>query len=1157
MPQPLTVIIAEKPSSSQKIAAALADGKIEKKGKGKAYYYEFARGGKQYAVVPAVGHLYGLREKKKSRGYPVFDVEWAPSHLSSKHSAFTKAYLDNIVSLSKKASDYYAACDYDIEGEVIGANVLEFACRAKNARRMKFSTLTQEELQESFENASPTLDKKLVEAGRTRHLLDFFWGISLSRALMSAIKSAGRFQIMSVGRVQGPALAVICKREKEISLFVPVPYWQVFAEIKETIFEHSHGRFDSEAEAKSALSSSKKNGEITSVKASTYNQLPPFPFDLTTLQTEAYRNFGFTPTETLQVAQKLYEQAVISYPRTSSQQLSEKLGLPAIIKKLSSQPALKKFCDELAALKRFTPHNGKQSDPAHPAIYPTGVVPQGLSSFEQKLYDLVAKRFLACFAKPAVRERMAVGARLGTQDYSASGVRTLEKNWFSFYEPYVKLEETVMPPFSQGEKIIASRIWDERKETQPPKRFTQASIVRKLEENGLGTKCIAGFEEVTALTDSHKINVPIAALVDRLRDKDKVHYIYTAGSDRVITEKITGVCSREFDQTEKMLKVETDYFSLCTTDLHDYFTYDGAAIKTKKANALKINDRIVAKRLIESSPKSKLLAHLIGDGSLSIRKDVKNAFDIRYHNKDILLIEEFKRCVREVYGVTVATSNSSRGRFYVRLPLPLGTKIVKEFPEIANKNVRFEEIDSPASFASALIDDEGCIFRLPIKKIRIKGVDTFSHGIPKIKVTMKTIQSLQTLHKCLAQIGILSKINNNRIRYKGRPYDCFTLWIMGRRNLEKCANQLPFGSIKKLSRLIAGLGQYSVIRRKARALSRVGNGWMRLSDLSELGTLGNRTLLANELSEDGIISMRKRTIRSGAKNNNTTVIEIKLVRSFSDTVYSHLDDEVISFDLFAKKITSITDVPYAGSVFDLTISPENPRYFVGKGNFLVHNSTRAGIVQTLFDRGYVSGKSIEATPLGMSVFGALQKNAPQILEEKLTRHFEEEIDAITAGKTNSLQIIEEGKKTLSELLDDFRKKEKAVGEELLKSLDETRREQSTLGACKACGKGNLVIRSSRFGVFVGCSAYPACRQTFPLPRDCKPVAAGKECEKCGTPIVTIVRRGKRPFRMCLSTTCVTKANWGKKNGERQGEENNEEKKEEKNEDGKQGVKNEA
>lgn len=224
---PYTLIISEKPSASERIAHALAEGKVEKAGKA-TFYFRLRHAGKDIVVVPAVGHLFVLDEKdKKSKWtYPVFDMEWRPT-FDDKNNLWAKKYYSAIAKLAKGANEYVSACDYDIEGSTIAYNIIRFICGAKDGKRMKFSTLTDSDIIEAYKNASPHLDFPQIEAGLTRHTLDFLWGINLSRALTLALEKANGYWTLSVGRVQGPTLKILEEREREIERFVPELFWMV------------------------------------------------------------------------------------------------------------------------------------------------------------------------------------------------------------------------------------------------------------------------------------------------------------------------------------------------------------------------------------------------------------------------------------------------------------------------------------------------------------------------------------------------------------------------------------------------------------------------------------------------------------------------------------------------------------------------------------------------------------------------------------------------------------------------------------------------------------------------------------------------------------------------------------------------------------------
>ncbi len=482
----MQLIVCEKPKVAEKVARALGNGKYERKSKGQASYYELERGGKEITVVAAVGHIYGLRQKVSGGGYPVFDIEWAPAYEVSEGSAFTKQYLKLIESLAKGCKEFVNSCDYDLEGSLIGYNVIRFAGKSEKGMRMKFSALTDDDLIEAYETMGE-LDYNNALAAETRHILDWYYGINLSRALMHAVRAAGIYRVLSIGRVQGPALSILAKREREILAFKPEPYWQLYALVKSTRFLNTRGSMKDKAEAEKALAESSRKGLVEKIDRKAFKQAPNPPFDLTSLQVEAYRLFGFSPTLTLQLAQSLYEDSLISYPRTSSQKLPKKLNFPKIFGGLERNSSYSALVAKLRSQNRFTPLEGAKSDPAHPAIHPTGLSGK-LDGGAGKLYDLICRRFLSCFAEFAERESVKVTLKLGNENYLAGGIRTVSPGWFEFYGSYVKLEDKELPSFKEGEPVEASELEVEEKETKPPNRYTPASIVQTLETKDLGTK---------------------------------------------------------------------------------------------------------------------------------------------------------------------------------------------------------------------------------------------------------------------------------------------------------------------------------------------------------------------------------------------------------------------------------------------------------------------------------------------------------------------------------------------------------------------------------------------------------------------------------------------------------------------------------------------
>ncbi|MEW6721909.1 MAG: DNA topoisomerase I [Candidatus Micrarchaeota archaeon] len=481
----MELIVAEKPRVAEKIAAAVGE-KVQKKAYNGVSYYETEHRGTPIVVAPAVGHVYTLVEKEKSRNYPVFDIEWVPSYTVSKESAYTKPYVELLQKLAKKADTFVSACDYDIEGSTIAYNVFRFATTIREGRRMKFSALTKEDLFDAFE-ARGDFDYNNCFAGETRHIIDWYYGINLSRALMGALHRAHKYKVLSVGRVQGPGLMLLASLEKDIRAFVPTPYWELTAKIKETEFTHRTSRFLAEPEADAALSRTQERGRVSAVESRPQDVPAPPNFDLTSLQVEAYRLFGYSPSRTLEIAQNLYEASLITYPRTSSQQIPPSIKLQPILAQLSKSSEYAALVRKITDNKWLRPVQGKKEDPAHPAIHPTGMQSHAAGP-DKNVYDLIVRRFLSSFAPTAVRERNRVEVDAGGESYAASGSRLVEKGWTEFYGKYYTSEDIELPKFAEGEDVAVLEKLKTRKETKPPKRYTVASIVSELEKRHLGTK---------------------------------------------------------------------------------------------------------------------------------------------------------------------------------------------------------------------------------------------------------------------------------------------------------------------------------------------------------------------------------------------------------------------------------------------------------------------------------------------------------------------------------------------------------------------------------------------------------------------------------------------------------------------------------------------
>lgn len=601
-----TLIVCEKPTAALKIASALAGGKPEKVEARGVPYYEFERDGRRMAVVPALGHLFTLKNLRPMRDYPIYEIDWMPSYKVDPRARRTKVFHEVIRELSSDADDFIVATDFDIEGSLIGYNILKYLCgenSVRSARRMKFSTLTTEDLARAYEEIMPSLDFEQVNAGIARHVLDWYWGMNISKAMSAAVQAAEQhFAKLSAGRVQTPTLKILVDREKEVQSFRPEPFWVLGLVLtsggEEFLAEHETQRFFNRADAERALAACKdKPARVTAVQARQYRRSPPVPFDLGLLQSEAYRCFGYTPMRTQQLAQALYQAALISYPRTGSQKLPPTINYAKIIRRLGEIPGqYGDFAKELLTEGELRPNEGKKTDPAHPAIYPTGERPENLTGPQKKVYDLVARRFLSAFGKPALMESVRVELDVNGQRFRSHGRRVIEQGWLKYYGPYGKTEQVILPKLGEGQELDVKEVKFERRETQPPPRYNPSSIVKEMEARNLGTKSTRASILQNLYERGYILGNPITVTDLGIQVVDSL----LAHCPEIVSEELTARFEREMEAIQERRRDRDEVISEARAELD------------KILSKFKEHQLEIGKRLAESYRITRLRQRVLG-----------------------------------------------------------------------------------------------------------------------------------------------------------------------------------------------------------------------------------------------------------------------------------------------------------------------------------------------------------------------------------------------------------------------------------------------------------------------------------------------------------------------------------------------------------------
>ena len=486
----MIVCITEKPSVAKDIAQILGASDRHQG------YYE----GNGYQVTWTFGHLCTLKEPND---YSERWKAWSLGALPMIPQRFGIKLIDddgiirqfNVIETLIKGADEVINCgDAGQEGELIQRWVMQKAKCDKPVKRLWISSLTDESIREGFKSLKPQADfDSLYYAGLSRAIGDWILGMNATR--LYTLKYSQNRNVLSIGRVQTPTLALIVNRQREIENFVPEDYWEIKTLYRNTTFNSTKGKFKSEEEANAVIEQIKSAPlTVTSITTKKGKEAPPRLFDLTSLQVECNKKYAFSAEETLRYIQSLYEKKVTTYPRVDTTYLSDDIypKVPGILEKLSPYetfvrpilaggkiPKSKKVFD-----------NSKVTD--HHAIIPTNVDPKSvfLSREEKLVYDLVARRFIAAFYPDCEFSQTTVLAEINEAEFKATGRQILSNGWRELYIKDKSTEEKTdeddndsMPTFTEGESgpHEPSLL---KKATQPPKPFNEGTLLRAMETAG-------------------------------------------------------------------------------------------------------------------------------------------------------------------------------------------------------------------------------------------------------------------------------------------------------------------------------------------------------------------------------------------------------------------------------------------------------------------------------------------------------------------------------------------------------------------------------------------------------------------------------------------------------------------------------------------------
>ena len=479
-------IITEKHNTAKRIANILSGGSAKAKKIAGVDTYEF--NGK--TVIGLSGHVVGVDFPEK---YSRWSHNTTENLIDSKlvQIPTQKKFINALKKISKDAEIVTIATDFDREGEFIGLEALRII-REENpdikVNRVRYSSITKAEIEKSF--SSPTdIDYNLASASEARQIIDLIWGSVLTRYVSLSSGRLGR-SFLSVGRVQSPTLSLLVHREKEIQAFIPKPYWEIYADLKnKEVFtvKHEGGQFWDKKEADEILSKLNGDATVTDISKRTKKEKPPTPFN-TTEFIRAASSIGYTPANAMRIAEYLYTNGFISYPRTDNTVYPIGIGFKETIS-MFLKSEFKEYASALLEKgKDLIPTKGKKETTDHPPIYPVTVAKRGdLNEDQWTIYELVVRRFFSTFADNVIWETIKILVDINGENFKATGSRMIEQGWRWFY-PYSKIKDFILPDVKVGEKLTVEKVEMAEKETQPPSRYGQGRLIKVMEDLGLGTK---------------------------------------------------------------------------------------------------------------------------------------------------------------------------------------------------------------------------------------------------------------------------------------------------------------------------------------------------------------------------------------------------------------------------------------------------------------------------------------------------------------------------------------------------------------------------------------------------------------------------------------------------------------------------------------------
>ena len=570
-----SLVIGEKPSMARSIADVIM-GKNQQKKDG---YIE----GEDYIVTWAIGHLVTLKTPgeydKKYEKWRLEDLPFFPEPFEFKPISNTKSHYEKVKKLIHRSdvTEIINAGDAAIEGEAIIRNLLVYAGNKKKSRRLWISSLTDEKIKEGFKKLEPSYKyDNLYKAAKCRMYSDFLVGISATRAY-SLVNNA----TFTVGRVQTPTLSMIVNRDREITNFVPEDYFEVKTTYNNDFEWHGkwidiktkNTRFSEKEKAEEVANKVRgKDGKIVHQNEKEGTIKPPLLYDLTTLQRDANKTFGYSAKKTLGLAQSLYEtHKMTTYPRTDSRYLPEDMKNEVLdtLEKLQTEPFnnwIDPIIGDINTNNKDIFNDKEVSD--HFAIIPTNKKPDHskLSKEEKEIYIMIVKRFVSVFYPKYRYLSKTIIVQSQAENFFSKGKTVLDSGWKSLYQDEEKEKEVLLPNLQKGDIVKIDQAAVESKQTKPPKHYTENSLLnamegagkevddeelkKELKEKGIGTPATRA-EIIEKLIKTKYVERKGKGKVKTLLATEKAHDLYDVIPNELRSAEITGIWERGLQRMAK------------------------------------------------------------------------------------------------------------------------------------------------------------------------------------------------------------------------------------------------------------------------------------------------------------------------------------------------------------------------------------------------------------------------------------------------------------------------------------------------------------------------------------------------------------------------------------------------------------------------------